>query len=96
MRRIILAIALLAANVAWGCQFDTDCNARSTCLKDASSIYGVCAGGIHPGNSGDRKPVYSPTDPNRTVGNTCQFNTDCGPGSKCLKSSSSIYGFCAR
>ncbi len=92
---VIAAVCLVPQRVS-ACQFDTDCNPGSQCLKVQGAIYGVCAGGLNPGNRSDREPVYSPLDPNRTYGNTCQFNTDCGPGSACLKSSGSIYGVCVR
>jgi hypothetical protein len=78
------------------CDFDTDCGVGSRCLKAAGQIHGICAGGMNPGNSSDRSPVYSPLDPNRTVGNTCNFNTDCGPGSKCVKEAGQIHGVCMR
>ena len=39
---------------------------------------------------------HDPLDINRTVGNTCQFSTDCGPGSKCMKQSGQINGVCIR
>jgi hypothetical protein len=90
---IIGGILLLVSN-CWACSFDTDCEPGSKCLKGSSSIYGICAGGISPGNTNDSKPVYAPLDTNNTYGNTCEFNTDCGPGSKCLKSSGSINGVC--
>lgn len=77
------------------CQFNTDCEPGSKCLKASGSLYGVCVGGISPGNRNDNQPVYSPTDPNNTYGDTCQFNTDCGPGSVCVKSGG-IYGTCMR
>lgn len=95
-RMIIAVTVLLAGNVAWGCQFNTDCGVGSVCLKPQGQIYGVCGGGMNPGNSSDRSPVYSPLDPNHTVGNTCQFSTDCGPGSKCVKADGQIHGFCSR
>lgn len=76
------------------CSFDTDCQPGSRCAIKSGQIYGVCVGGISPGNSNDRQPVYSPTDVNRTYGNTCGFDTDCGPGSTCVKGSGSIYGTC--
>lgn len=96
---LFFALAALAIfihqEVAIACQFDTDCNPGSKCLKASGSIYGACVGGISPGNSNDRVPVYSPIDPNRTYGNTCQFDTDCGPGSTCVKSGG-IYGTCMK
>jgi hypothetical protein len=98
-KMVISALVLVMAggffSNAYSCSFDTDCKPGSKCVKKSGSIYGVCVGGISPGNSNDRKPVYSPTDPNRTYGNTCSFNTDCGPGSVCVKSGG-IKGTCMR
>lgn len=94
------------------CQFDTDCNAGSKCVKQGSSMYGSCVGGLNPGNAYDRKPTYDPLDLNRgwgnkstgdarrgnrdadgTRGDTCSFDVDCGPGSKCVKGNG-IFGTC--
>ena len=93
--RIALALLFcLAASPAMACMFDTDCSPGSKCIK-GNGLYGVCAGGISPGNSNDDQPVYDPLDINRTHGNTCSFDTDCGPGSSCVKGSG-IYGVCMR
>jgi len=89
------ALATCVYSHAVACSFNTDCQPGSTCQKSSGSIYGVCVGGISPGNKNDRVPVYAPTDPNRTYGNTCSFNTDCGPGSECVKSGG-IKGTCMR
>jgi hypothetical protein len=83
-------------NSALACQFNTDCGVGSHCLKAGGQIYGICAGGMNPGNNFDQSPVHSPLDPNGTVGNTCGFNTDCGPGSRCAKGSGQIQGVCMR
>lgn len=85
---IALAISLSA------CQFDTDCEVGSKCHKSGYNIYGSCVGGISPGNSNDRQPTRYYDDLTGQKGNTCQFNTDCGPGGSCKKSSYSIYGTC--
>ena len=90
-----LSILLVTAGSALACQFTTDCRPGSQCVKQRGQLYGVCMGGIAPGNTNDRRPVYSPLDPNRTYGNTCRFSTDCGPGSSCVKGSG-IYGTCVR
>ena len=92
---MVTAFFIFQSN-ATACVFNTDCNPGSICLKSSGSIYGVCVGGISPGNKNDRVPVYSPLDPNRTYGNTCQFDVDCGPGSECVKGSGSIYGTCMK
>lgn len=100
MRSIFTVSAAVAVlfltDPAPACQFDTDCKPGSMCLKSGGQIYGMCVGGLQPGNANDRKPVRDPLDPNRTTGNTCQFDTHCGPGSRCIKSSGSIYGTCMR
>ena len=96
LTKVVLVVAIFAPFIALACSFDTDCSPGSKCVKASGQIYGVCAGGISPGNANDRQPVYSPLDPNRTTGNTCSFDIDCGPGSKCVKSQSSIYGVCLR
>jgi len=101
MKTIFLESILLVGFVigmsqsSYACQFNTDCNPGSKCLKASGSLYGVCVGGISPGNNNDKQPVYDPLDINETYGNTCQFNTDCGPGSACVKSGG-IYGTCMK
>lgn len=74
-----LAITAALPTIAWACSFDTDCGAGGQCKKPPGGIYGICVGGLTPGNSGDRQPVHDPLDPSGTVGNTCNFDTDCGP-----------------
>lgn len=88
------ALVTVISSATFACQFDTDCEPGSHCIKSSINVYGVCAGGLNPGNSNDQQPVYSPTDPNSTTGDTCSFDTDCGPGSICHKNSGSIYGVC--
>ena len=95
MRLFVLLVLSLFSSPAIACMFNTDCAPGSRCLKSSGSLYGVCAGGTTPGNQYDSQPVYAPLDINRTTGDTCSFNTDCGPGSTCLKSGG-IYGVCVR
>jgi hypothetical protein len=97
MRHLLYALAvILTPAVAFACMFDTDCSPGSRCVKGRGAIYGVCAGGLYPGNDNDRTPTYDPLDPNGTSGSTCSFDADCGPGSRCVKSSGSISGVCMR
>jgi hypothetical protein len=90
---IVAAFVLPAAVLA--CTFDTDCSPGSKCVKAQGSLDGVCLGGISPGNKNDSRPVYAPLDVNRTYGNTCSFNADCGPGSACVKQGG-IEGVCMK
>ena len=96
LKILVAAVAVLIPSVSFACSFDTDCDPGSKCAKASGSIYGVCVGGISPGNRNDREPVYSPLDTNGTYGNTCSFDTDCGPGSRCVKGRGSIEGACMR
>lgn len=87
-----LGVFLFSAEAVLACQFDTDCEPGSRCVKGRGAVYGVCAGGLFPGNSNDDRPARFFPDINRTYGDTCQFDVDCGPGGKCVKSG--IYGTC--
>ena len=90
---IVIFLFSLLSTPTFACQFDTDCNVGSKCYKPGGSIYGWCVGGLNPGNQNDRTPARDPLDVTRKKGNTCQFDTDCGPGGQCIKGSG-IYGTC--
>ena len=114
MKKILSVVALiLMASASHACQFDTDCGVGSTCEKSGYGLYGVCQGGLNPGNAYDDQPVFNPLDLNRgfmsedsdgdarsgmdadgTHGDTCSLDVECGPGSQCVKSGSSLYGVC--
>ena len=63
--------------------------------KKSGQINGCCVGGLNPVNDNDLRLMCDPLDINKSAGNTCSFNTDCGPDSKCLKESGYIKGVCA-
>ena len=96
LRATVLTVGLLLSSSALACQFNTDCDVGSKCVKERGKLYGYCADGLNPGNDNDRNPYRNPLDINQTEGNTCSFNTDCGPGSKCVKGVGKIKGVCVR
>lgn len=94
MKYIIGIMLLLAfSSDSMACQFDTDCKVGSQCYKPNNSLNGWCVGGLNPGNQNDKKPARDPLDPTGKRGNTCSFDTDCGPGGQCIKGTG-IYGTC--
>ena len=83
---LVLCIAFITHSaLGFSCCFDTDCSPGSKCVKSTGAIYGACMGGIFPGNSYDRRPVYRPLDLNKTYGNTCSFYLNCGVNAKCVR-----------
>jgi predicted small secreted protein len=86
MKSIFLAALIaLFATPALACQFNTDCGIGSKCIKEAGKREGICMGGMNPGNSNDRNPYSNPMRPDSSVGNTCQYNSDCNVREKCVK-----------
>ncbi len=93
--RLAVLVLALSSVQAMACRFDTDCSPGSKCVKGSGQVIGMCTGGQSPGNRYDRKPYRDPFDPNRTAGNTCSFNIQCGPGNHC-QMGLGIYGVCVR
>lgn len=96
MRAVLILLLSLAASPVLACSFDTDCVPGSRCAKESGKLEGVCRSGINPGNSYDRQPATDPLDINKSHGNTCSFDTDCGPGSRCSKDRGAISGVCLK
>jgi hypothetical protein len=86
-------LVLLLVSSALACDFDTDCDPGSKCIRAEDQLEGVCIGGISPGNKNDDQKGYN--DPRESYGNTCQFDTDCDPGYVCVKGSG-IDGTCMK
>ena len=90
LKSIITIVFVLPLSSTYSCQFNTDCDVGSKCIKNGG-LYGYCMGGMNPGNSYDRQPA---TDLRGGGGFTCSFNTDCDVGYKCAKSG--LKGVCIR
>jgi hypothetical protein len=80
MKTLILFIISFSA---LACEYNSDCQAGSECIKRGYSLYGVCAGGMAPGNENDSNPEYNRDRPKS--GNECSFDLDCGIGGNCVK-----------
>ena len=91
---LIIIFSLLFSINSFACMFNTDCAIGSTCLKASGALYGICVGGMFPGNDNDNQPVYDPFDLDGTYGNTCSFDLDCGISNKCVKGQGQLYGTC--
>ena len=91
---VSLLAGLLGTGVAGACAFDNDCSSGGKCVKDFGASYGVCYGGLRPGNDGDRRPGPQRGDPNHTAGNSCRVDVECGPKSACLVAPNSHEGVC--
>lgn len=99
MKYLKLTVAIIFSLLSYqtfACSFDTDCDVGSKCLKSKGNIYGICAGGMNPGNRSDRVPVKDPLDRDQTYGNTCSFHTDCGVSNKCYVELGQIKGVCVK
>lgn len=95
-----MTTVFLSFGYAGACSFNTDCEPGSRCVKSGGSLEGICVGGMSPGNKNDDAPIKDKDRPvwdiGKSYGNTCSFNTDCGPGYMCLKESGSIEGVCIK
>ena len=61
----LLISVVVFSSSSFACQFDTDCSVGSKCTKDSPyDLYGICTGGMNPGNANDSKPIYNPLDLN--------------------------------
>ena len=96
MKRILAAGALgallLGIAPAHACQFNTDCGVGARCLKQLGAVYGICAGGVKPGNRWDQRPVRDVLG--GSTGQTCSYSYQCGYGHRCAKSG--LHGVCVR
>ena len=91
---VILLLALPAT--ASACMTFSDCEIGSKCVKRGGNIYGVCKGGMSPGNAHDKRPVYDPMDPDGTYGDACTSDVNCGIASRCARRHGAGEGTCVR
>lgn len=101
LKAIFYGLTLIASLDAFACEYNTDCEIGSTCVKKQFELEGICMAGISPGNSNDRKPYnpepyVQPKFKSSTVGNTCSYNMDCAIGESCMKESGSLEGVCMK
>jgi hypothetical protein len=94
MKYIAIIFGLMFSSTTIACSFDTDCGVGSECVKQSGALEGICVGGMTPGNDYDSDPYQAEFDENENVGQTCEFDIDCGIGSDCVKSSGNIEGVC--
>jgi len=87
---LLVSVLMLLSFETMACQFNTDCEVGSKCIKNGG-LYGYCMGGRNPGNSYDSKPA---TDIRGGGGFTCRYRTDCDIGYDCVKSG--LKGVCLK
>lgn len=92
--RLVIGLLMLVSTGAFACMLDSDCAPFSECVVPDGNLYGVCAGGMRPGNSYDRKPVRDAFDPSSKVGKTCQHDLQCGIGATCVMGPYDLLGVC--
>jgi hypothetical protein len=92
-RKLLIALPLLWPAAGLACSLDSECAPGSICLKASGSASGVCIGDLSVGNQSGQPSEDVPLDPSGTSGKKCSFDTDCGTGSRCVKSST-IDGVC--
>lgn len=99
MKLLLILSSLIFSVNSFSCRTDYDCGYGNKCVKpDGSySLTGTC---VVPSNEYGQRD-YSNSYNNWGNGqptnvSSCQFNSDCGYGFKCLKESGQIYGLCSR
>jgi len=95
-KALVLLATLAMPCVGMACISDSDCAVGSKCLKNRGALYGICSGGMNPGNDNDRQPGFDPFDPTHSIGKTCSLDKDCGSGIKCRKDTGQRKGVCAK
>ncbi|MDO9181311.1 MAG: hypothetical protein Q7U04_02830 [Bacteriovorax sp.] len=100
MKTLLLITCALFSNLALSCNSDYDCGYGNKCVKPAGS-YSYSGSCVTPTDE------YGQLDYNSSYNGwgsgygakevtSCQFNTDCGIGFKCLKEAGQIYGLCTK
>lgn len=95
---LVLSFVFFSAG-AFACRTDYDCGYGNKCIKPAGS-YSLTGSCVTPTNE------YGQRDYNSYKGwgnnsqprevSSCQFNTDCTFGFKCMKEAGQMYGLCTK
>ena len=91
---VVLFVFFLLPQQASACRWNTDCSVGSECKKERGNLKGLCVGGLSPGNDHDKDPYVDRWARTEKIGDTCNFDLDCGIGNSCIKSG--IYGTCVK
>ncbi len=88
MKKVILWALCLSWGIAYGCTFDTDCDAGNFCVRpEIGDVFnGICI------QSSDLSISTIPGQPHPIPG--CLSNADCTLPSQCSKWGSNTYGIC--
>ncbi|MCZ6785178.1 MAG: hypothetical protein O7G30_17900 [Proteobacteria bacterium] len=90
----IAAAILLAAGSAGACMSSKDCGPNTQCRKSSPELPGICMGTLEPGDGTVAPHPIQPYDPTAGIGFPCQFITDCGPGTRCVRNLDTGQGSC--
>ena len=100
MRNLCLGFLMVFSSNAFSCNSDYDCGYGNKCVKPEGtySYLGSCVTPTNEYGQRDYNSSYNGWGSNSgpAVVSSCQFNTDCGIGFRCMKEAGQIYGLCSK
>lgn len=98
--RILLAFGVIAQIFvlsldAAACHNDFDCSAGSRCVKSFEQMEGTCKRGVEPVEGEPRRQIGDPYAPKGSVGELCEFTSDCASGLSCVERRNSAAKVCS-